>query len=53
MADLYKLAETRLHAAGVSNINGGGLCTYCDATNFYSYRRDKDAGRITSLIWLN
>ncbi len=53
MADLYKLAQSRLHAAGVSNISGGGLCTYCDSANFYSYRRDKDAGRLSSLIWIN
>ncbi len=53
MADLYKLAQARLSAAGVTNISGGGLCTYCDPANFYSYRRNKDSGRITSLIWLN
>jgi polyphenol oxidase len=53
MADLYKLAKTRLHAAGVLNISGGGLCTYCDPANFYSYRRDKDTGRLSSLIWIN
>ncbi len=53
MADLYKLAKIRLYEAGVFNISGGGLCTYCDHQNFYSYRRDKDAGRLSSLIWLN
>jgi YfiH family protein len=52
-ADLYKLAQARLHSAGVVNISGGSLCTYCDPANFYSYRRDKDAGRLSSLIWLN
>jgi len=53
MADLYMLAQARLNAAGVFNISGGGLCTYCDTTGFYSYRRDKDTGRLSSLIWIN
>ncbi len=53
-ADLYQLARLRLQAAGLSagNISGGGLCTYCDEENFYSYRRDGEAaGRILSQIW--
>lgn len=53
-ADLYALARIRLQAAGLdaAHISGGGLCTYCDAENFYSYRRDGDqGGRIMSLIW--
>lgn len=53
MADLYKLAQIRLNAAGVSKISGGDLCTYCDTDRFYSYRRDKNTGRLSSLIWLN
>ena len=53
MADLYMLAQARLNAAGVFNISGGGLCTYCDTAGFYSYRRDKDTGRLSSLIWIN
>jgi YfiH family protein len=52
MADLYKLAQIRLNDAGVTNIAGGGLCTYCDADSFYSYRRDKETGRLSSLIWI-
>lgn len=53
MADLYQLAQIRLHAAGVLRVNGGGLCTYCDTERFYSYRRDKETGRLSSLIWVN
>ncbi|PCJ42502.1 MAG: hypothetical protein COA71_03035 [SAR86 cluster bacterium] len=53
MADLYKLAQIRLNHAGVFNISSSGLCTYCDSQNFYSYRRDKETGRLSSLIWLN
>ena len=38
--------------AGVSDIHGGGWCTYADPQRFYSWRRARDAGRLASLIWL-
>jgi hypothetical protein len=51
--DLYALARHRLHAAGVSNVHGGGFDTLTDA-RFYSYRRDRDrSGRFVSLIYIN
>ena len=50
--DLYALARQRLSQAGVSDVHGGGLCTYDDAQRFYSWRRARDAGRMASLIWL-
>lgn len=53
MADLNKLARIRLNDAGVSKISACDLCTYCDAERFYSYRRDKATGRLSSLIWLS
>jgi len=49
-ADLYGLARRRLNAAGVTNIFGGGLCTYLDDERFFSYRRDPDCGRLVSFI---
>lgn len=54
--DLYLLARQRLQACGVSNISGGGLCTYA-APQFPSYRRDvqhqgQSTGRMATLIWL-
>ncbi|MDG2089508.1 MAG: peptidoglycan editing factor PgeF [Gammaproteobacteria bacterium] len=52
MADLNKLAQIRLNDAGVLNISSAEVCTYCDAERFYSYRREKETGRLSSLIWL-
>jgi len=55
--DLYALARLRLQRQGVSAITGGGLCTYDDAADFYSHRRDVQhlgraaTGRMASLIW--
>lgn len=51
-ADLYRLARLRLERSGVTQIYGGGFCTYTDSARFYSYRRDGITGRMASLIWL-
>jgi YfiH family protein len=53
MADIFQLAQQRLSAAGVSQIFGGGICTYADADHFYSFRRESITGRMASLIWLS
>lgn len=50
-ADLYQLAAQRLRAAGVTNIGGGGFCTFADAERFYSYRRDGTSGRMLSFVY--
>ncbi len=52
LADLHRLAYNRLSDRGVGFIGGGDLCTYADAERFYSYRRDRDTGRMASLIWI-
>jgi polyphenol oxidase len=52
-ADLYALARSRLTRAGVTEIYGGGFCTYAQRDRFYSYRRDKTTGRMASLIWID
>ena len=51
LADLYRLAELRLHGLGVERVFGGGFCTFNEAERFYSYRREKATGRMASLIW--
>lgn len=53
LCDLYKLARLRLQAIGVSNIFGGGFCTYDEVERFYSYRRDGITGRMVNLVWIN
>jgi copper oxidase (laccase) domain-containing protein len=52
LANLYALARARLRRAGVSQVFGGGFCTYLDRERFFSYRRDGRTGRMASLIWL-
>ena len=51
-ADLYALARLRLAAVGVHSITGGGECTYASADRWFSFRRDRDAGRMALLVWL-
>lgn len=51
LADLFILARRALTRAGVTQVYGGGLCTYSDPARFYSYRRDKVTGRMAALIW--
>jgi YfiH family protein len=53
LADLYALARRALADAGVSEVYGGGLCTFCDVARFYSYRRDRVCGRHAALIWID
>jgi YfiH family protein len=51
-ADLYALARLRLRSVGIDRVYGGGACTYSDASQWYSFRRDAVCGRMASLIWL-
>lgn len=51
-ADLFLLARQRLADCGVSQVTGGGVCTFEDPRRFYSHRRDRLTGRMASLIWI-
>lgn len=51
LADIYQLARLRLKALGIEAVYGGEYCTFTDAHQFYSYRRDAKTGRQASLIW--
>jgi polyphenol oxidase len=53
LGDLYAIAKQRLNHIGVTQIYGGGLCTYTDASRFFSFRRDGATGRMAALIWLS
>ncbi|HEY3300480.1 MAG TPA: peptidoglycan editing factor PgeF [Methylophilaceae bacterium] len=53
LGNIYQLATQRLHNKGVKQIYGGGLCTYTDTSQFFSFRRDGATGRMATLIWLD
>jgi YfiH family protein len=52
LADLPRLARFRLAGIGVTNVVGGDHCTFTERERFYSYRRDRETGRMAALIWL-
>lgn len=49
LADIYQLATLALRHAGLHHIYGGGFCTYLDE-RFYSYRRNRQTGRMATFI---
>ncbi len=50
--DFWTIAENQLLAEGVQkeNIENAKLCTYCEAKDYYSYRRNKKAGRNATIV---
>lgn len=52
MADLYTLARRRLAMASVTNVFGGGFCTFHERERFFSYRRVKESGRMGTFAWI-
>lgn len=55
LANIYAIATQRLNNLGISQVYGGQqqFCTVSDSANFFSFRRDKDTGRMATLIWLS
>ncbi|MDE2249913.1 MAG: peptidoglycan editing factor PgeF [Gammaproteobacteria bacterium] len=49
--DLQWLARSRLAALGVRQIAAAGPCTFEDAANCFSYRREARTGRMAALLW--
>jgi YfiH family protein len=52
LADLPALARLRLADIGITQVAGGDRCTVTERERFYSYRRDRETGRMAALIWL-
>ena len=52
LADLYHLAQLVLTDGGVTCIAGGEHCTFSEPKRFYSYRRDRETGRMATMIWI-
>lgn len=51
LCNLYLLAQQQLNHHSVTAIYGGNYCTYSDNERFFSARRDKNTGRMATLIW--
>ncbi|MDQ1469173.1 MAG: purine-nucleoside/S-methyl-5-thioadenosine phosphorylase / adenosine deaminase [Bryobacterales bacterium] len=49
--DLAVINERQLREAGVQNVWMAGVCTFCEAQDYFSFRREREqAGRMTSFI---
>ena len=53
LLSMLKVAQLKLLSLGVEKIYiTKNFCTYKNANNYYSYRRDASKERMTSLIWM-
>ena len=50
-SDIYRLARGELLMLGVEGVYGGGFEVFADSERFFSYRREKQTGRMATLIW--
>lgn len=51
-ADLEAIARAILARSGVTDVHGGGFCTYTDRERFFSHRRQPQGGRMATTIWI-
>ena len=49
--DLYQIARMTFQQKLI-DVYGGDYCSFSQSSQFYSYRRDGDTGRMASLIWI-
>ncbi|MEB6480893.1 peptidoglycan editing factor PgeF [Acinetobacter vivianii] len=51
-ADLYAIARFILKRSGVETIIGGDQCSYQQAEDYFSHRRDAKTGRMASFVFM-
>lgn len=51
-ADLYAIARFILNRLGIETVLGGYQCSYQQAQDYFSYRRDPKTGRMASLVFM-
>ena len=53
LADIYLIARQLLGSINITAVYGGDRCTYSESDSFFSYRRESQTGRMSSLIWID
>ena len=51
-ADLYAIARFILNSLGVETVLGGDQCSYQQAEDYFSYRRDAKTGRMATFVFM-
>ena len=51
-ADLYAIARFILNSLGVEIVLGGDQCSYQQAEDYFSYRRDAKTGRMATFVFM-
>jgi YfiH family protein len=52
LCDLPALADDLLKHLGIADVTQSNLCSYSNADDFFSYRRQAITGRMVCLIWI-
>ena len=51
-ADLYAIARYILNQHGIETVLGGNQCSYTQADEYFSYRREAKTGRMTTFVFI-